>query len=89
MKSRTTDNFWKCYDELPVEVRKQAKEAYRLFERDPFHPCLHFKRVGSTEPVFSARISRNYRSVGIIQGDTIIWFWIGEHDSYKRLIGRL
>lgn len=89
MKSRTTDNFWKCYDELPVEVRKQAKEAYRLFEQDPFHPGLHFKRVSSTEPVFSARISRNYRSVGIIQGDTIIWFWIGAHDAYKKLIGRL
>jgi hypothetical protein len=89
VKSRTTDNFWKCYDELPVEVRKQAKEAYRLFEQDPFHPGLHFKRVSSTEPVFSARISRNYRSVGIIQGDTIIWFWIGAHDAYKKLIGRL
>ncbi len=87
MKSRTTDKFWKCYDELPAEIRKQAREAYRLFRQDPYHPGLHFKRVHSAEPVFSARVSRNYRSVGIVQGDEIIWFWIGTHDAYERLIG--
>jgi hypothetical protein len=57
VKSRTTDKFWKCYDELPVEVRKQAKEAYRLFEQDPFHPGLHFKRSHCTQPIFSAGVS--------------------------------
>jgi len=89
VKSRTTDKFWKGYEELPAEIRKQAREAYHLFLQDPLHPGLHFKRVHPTEPVFSARISRNYRSVGIVQGDEIIWFWIGTHDSYMRLIGGL
>jgi hypothetical protein len=70
-------------------MKKQAREAYRLFQQDPYHPGLHFKRVHSTTPVFSVRISRGYRSVGVVQGDEIISFWIGAHDSYRRLIGKL
>jgi len=89
VKSRTTDKFWKCYGELPAEIRRQAREAYHLFQQDPYHPGLHFKQVHATAPVFSVRISRNYRSVGIMQGDEIIWFWIGTHGFYERLIGGL
>ena len=33
MKSRTTERFWESYDELPVAMKKQAREAYRLFQR--------------------------------------------------------
>jgi hypothetical protein len=86
VKSRTTDRFWKRYDALPVEIRKQAREAYRLFQQDSHHPSLHYKRIHSTKPIFSVRISKNYRSVGILQGDEIIWFWIGSHAEYDRLV---
>jgi hypothetical protein len=27
---------------------------------------------------------RNYRAVGILQGDTITWIWIGSHDDFDR-----
>lgn len=86
MKSSTTDRFWKCYAELPAETRKQAREAYRLFEQDPHHPRLHFKRIHPTKSIFSARVSKNYRSVGIVQSAEIIWFWIGSHAKYNRLV---
>jgi len=86
MKSKTTDRFWKSYDELPVEIKKQAREAYRLFQQDPYYPSLHFKRIHSTRPVFSVRISRNYRAVGIIQDNEIIWYWIGSHSEYDKLV---
>jgi len=47
---------------------------------------LHFKRIHSTHPIFSIRISRTYRSIGIMQGDEITWFWIGPHSEYDRLV---
>jgi hypothetical protein len=34
------------------------------------------------------RIGRGYRALGRRQGDTLVWFWIGTHDDYDRLIGR-
>jgi hypothetical protein len=89
MKSKTTDRFWKSYDELPVEIKKQARDAYRLFQEDPYYPSLHFKRIHSTRPIFSVRISKNYRAVGIVQGNEIIWFWVGSHSEYDKLVKSL
>jgi hypothetical protein len=86
VKSRATDRFWKCYEALPAEIKKQAKEAYRLFQRDPHHPSLHFKRIHSTKAVFSVRVSRGYRSIGILGENEIMWFWIGSHAEYDRLV---
>jgi len=86
VKSKTTDRFWKSYDELPVEIKKQARKAYRLFQQNPYYPSLHFKRIYSTRPIFSVRISKNYRAVGIVQGNEIIWFWAGSHSEYDKLV---
>jgi len=86
VKSATTDAFWKHYSSLPTETKKQAKEAYHQFQQNPHHPGLHFKRIHSTHPIFSIRISRTYRSIGIMQGDEITWFWIGPHSEYDRLV---
>jgi hypothetical protein len=76
MKSTTTERFWKWYDALPTEVRKQAKDAYGLFSKNPYHPSLHFKRIHSTRPIFSVRINIDYRAVGILDDDEITWLWM-------------
>jgi hypothetical protein len=70
-------------------VQRQAREAYRLFIQNPNHSSLRFKPVHATRPIYAARVSRDYRAVGIIDGDTIVWFWIGSHASYDRLLTRL
>jgi len=74
---------------LPGDIKKQAKEAYTLFIADPYHPGLHFKRVHSRRPVFSVRISLNYRAIGILQKNEMIWFWIGSHSQYERLLRQM
>jgi hypothetical protein len=89
MKSSTSQGFWKSYAALPNEVRRQAREAYALFEKNPYYPSLHFRRVHSTRPIFSVRISIHYRAVGIVEGDEITWFWIGSHADYDNLLKRL
>jgi hypothetical protein len=57
--------------------------------QDPGHPSLRFKKIHSELPIYSARISINYRAVGQLDGDTVIWFWVGSHAEYDRLISRL
>lgn len=89
MNSRTTPRFRKALDGLPAHIQQQATDAFAIFQQDPYHPSLHFKRVHSTQPIYSARITRDYRAVGVIEGDTIIWFWVGSHADYDKLLARL
>jgi len=35
------------------------------------------------------RIGRDYRAVGVRHHDEVIWFWIGSHADYERLLSRL
>lgn len=89
MISYTTEHFWKCYASLPQHVKVQARAAYREFARDPSHPGLRFKPIGREPSVFSARISLGYRALGQVDGNTIVWFWIGSHTAYERMIAGL
>jgi hypothetical protein len=45
-----------------VEVRKAAKRSYGLWHADPFHPSLHFKKVGGEN--WSVRVGAGYRAIG-------------------------
>jgi hypothetical protein len=40
-----TECFWKCYAELPMTIRKRAKEAYRQFQTDPYYSPDHKHRT--------------------------------------------
>ena len=86
MRSFTQPSFWRAYRLLPEHVRRQARASYRLFEQDPRHPSLQFKRVSQRRPVYSARVSADYRAVGVRDEEAIIWFWIGPHHEYDRLL---
>ena len=83
MKSSTTPDFWESYSALPPEIRNRAKAAYRLWQRNPRHPSLCFKKTGN---VWSVRIGGGYRALADLQGGAFYWFWIGAHDDYLRLI---
>jgi mRNA-degrading endonuclease RelE of RelBE toxin-antitoxin system len=90
VKSQTTAAFRKRFASLPADVRAQARGAYRLFISNPHHPSLRFKRVHDSEPVYSARVGRSYRVVGLIEdGNVIVWFWIGPHEQYETLLANL
>jgi hypothetical protein len=84
MKSATLPSFWKAYASLDSRIKRQARKAYRLWSQNPFHPSLHFKCINTEENIWSARITLGYRAIGVLQGDTVTWFWIGGHDEYER-----
>jgi len=86
MLSHINSRWKKSYKNLPKIIRKIANKQYKLFKQNPSHPSLHFKKIHSTQPIYSARINQNYRTIGIITEDIIIWFWIGSHDDYDKLI---
>lgn len=86
MRSRATPKFWHSYGHLPHSLQQRARKAYRLWRANPGHPSLQFKRVDDQEPIYSVRISDDYRVLGLLEGDTVIWYWIGSHDEYERLL---
>lgn len=89
MRSRTTRRFRQMLARLPVAIRRQAAAAYRLFSADPHHPSLHFKKVHPSLPIYSARVNDDFRVVGQMRTDGIVWFWIGKHEEYDRLLKSL
>jgi hypothetical protein len=86
VKSRTTRKFWRLFDDLPGDVQEHARRAYGQFAADPATAALNFKRVDRREPVYSVRIGISYRALGLLEGDTVTWFWIGIHDDYARIL---
>lgn len=86
MRSFTLRSFWEAYRRLPLQVKARAREAHRFFELDPNHPSLDFKRVSQRRPVYSVRITNDYRALGVLDHGDIIWFWIGPHHEYDRLL---
>jgi hypothetical protein len=84
VKSRTLPSFWDAYVLLPESVKKAARKQFLQWRETPFHPSLHFKCVHQEEKIWSVRVTLGYRALGILDDDTVIWFWIGGHKDYER-----
>jgi hypothetical protein len=56
MQSRTTRQFRRLFSELPFDAQRDAKRAYRLFQNNPAHPGLQFKKLEGEHNIYSVRI---------------------------------
>jgi len=75
--------FWAAYERLPAEPRSLADRCYALLKSNPRHPSLHFKPVGQ---YWSVRVGLRYRALAVPVSEGLVWFWIGTHAEYDRLI---
>jgi hypothetical protein len=80
-----SSRFWAQYQELPGETRALADKQFALLKADPRHPSLRFKKVGR---FWSARVSVGIRALAVENGEDLVWFWIGDHRTYERIIKR-
>jgi D-hexose-6-phosphate mutarotase len=80
---RTLPSFWECYNRLPEDIRRRADKQYEILIELPGHRSLQLKPVGD---LWSARVTDAYRALAIREGLTFVWFWIGSHDEYERLL---
>ncbi len=83
MKHFTHPQFWEHYHQLPENIRRLADKNFELLKQDPSYPSLHFKRVGR---FWSARVGLDYRVLAVDGPEGPIWFWIGSHADYDKLI---
>ncbi len=84
MKHFASPKFWAVYEALPLSVRLVADANYALLKQDPRHPSLQFKKVGR---YWSVRVGLRYRALAVDVEGGCLWFWIGSHADYDKLIG--
>jgi hypothetical protein len=86
MQSQATRQFWRLFSHLPADAQRDAKRAYRLFQSSPAHPGLQFKKLEGEDNIYSVRIGLEYRALGVMKRNRIVWYWIGSHDEYDRIV---
>ena len=75
MKHFTSPRFWQRYHRLPASIQQVADKQSDLLKQNPSHPSLRLKSIG-----------RRYRAVAVEHEGNLLWFWIGSHAEYEKLI---
>lgn len=88
MRSSRTKNFKKLFIALPQRVKETAKKNYELWQENPFHPSLEFKKIKSKGNIWLVRVGIGWRALGVVKTneDKIVWFWIGSHAEYDKIL---
>lgn len=88
MKS-VTQRFRKAFEKLPDRIQDKARTTYHVWKSNPQHPSLDFKQIHGKEKIYSVRVGLGYRAIGILNDDTMVWFWIGSHEDYNKLLNSI
>ena len=83
MNHFASPEFWQAYEKLPKTIRDLADRNFARLTVDSHHPSLHFKQAGR---FWSVRVGLHFRALGVRDGDDLVWFWIGSHAEYDRLL---
>jgi len=83
VKHFASPQFWRLYRQLSPVVRALADKNFQLLKAHPKHPSLHFKKIGR---LWSVRVGAHYRALGLDKPEGIVWFWIGSHADYDKLL---
>jgi len=83
MNHYATSNFWDCYEDLPQHLQDKADELFEILKDNPKHPSLHLKKV---QQFWSVRVGLHYRALAVQKENDLVWFWIGTHSGYEKII---
>lgn len=83
MKHFASPSFRERYRNLPPSIQDLANRSFELLKVNPDHPSLHLKKVGK---YWSVRIGRKYRALAVEIEEGLLWFWIGTHAEYDKLV---
>ena len=93
LRSVGTVTFWQQYLALPEPIRRLARAAYQQFLHNPWHSSFQRKKPRALEhhspPIWEFRITRQYRALAEVEGDTYLWIFIGDHVAFDREVRRL
>ena len=68
---------------MPLDVQELADANFKLLKIDSRYPSLHFKKI---DKYWSVRVGIHYRALAVDSGNEMVWFWIGHHDVYTKIL---
>jgi len=83
MRYYASPTFWQLYGKLPKHIQNLADKNFALLKENPQHPSLHLKKV---DRYWSVRVGTRYRALAVEKEEGILWFWIGTHAEYDKLL---
>ena len=83
MTHHASKEFWKLFETLPASIQDLARKNFDLLKSDSTYPSLHFKKVSQ---MYSVRVGLKYRALGVESPGGVLWFWIGSHADYDKLL---
>ena len=83
MNHLATPGFWYWYRQLPEHVRDVADKNFDLLRNNLHHPSLRFKKIGE---LWTVRVGRGFRALAHSREEGMVWFWIGDHAAYERML---
>jgi hypothetical protein len=89
VQSHTTAAFRALLAAAPAAIQSKAHGAYGRWAQNPAHPSLRFKKVHNSLPIYAVRIDLDWRALGILKEGAMVWFWIGPHSEYEKLLSQL
>ena len=84
MKSSALAEFWDSLKDLPPPAQKIARKNFKLWQQNPALKSLGFKKIKAG--LWSVRAGSGYRAPATFEDDRYLWFWIGSHNDYERMI---
>ena len=79
---------------LPPRIAELADQAFDVFKKDPEDPRLENHPLGDTHRGRHragsrvVTVTRRYRAIYVVDGNTNVWYWIGSHEDYNIFTGR-
>jgi hypothetical protein len=88
MKSRTTRDFRESFTVCRFMLSNKRGTPAASFARiRTIRDCT--KKIYNDSAMFSARVGISYPAVAALDGDTLVWFWIGSHAEYDKLLAQM
>ena len=78
-----SSSFWEAYDLLPSSIKSLADKNFAILKTNPSYPSLHLKRIKNYR---SVRVGSRYRALAVEVEGGLLWFWIGTHAKYDKLL---
>jgi len=93
-KNVRTKSYRHCLKTLDGNIQELAELAFAQFLKDPESPVLANHPLDDThrgqhqKGSRAVSVTRRYRAIYVVDGDTNVWYWIGSHESYNTFTGR-
>lgn len=83
MEVYRTRAFENDFARLPYAIQKRFEAKLGLFLLNPVHPSLRVKKMGGTENIWEASITKGYRFTFMLHSQACVLRRIGTHDILR------